>query len=72
MPYVEIPSDEQVVAALRALGGHAVARVLCEKLVVDGHPRRDSQLAIQRAVERGRVSLGTDWVLSSVDQVVAA
>jgi hypothetical protein len=64
MPYTEIPSDEEVVAALRALGGHASARSLCDKLVAEGHPRRDSQLAIQRAAERGRLTVAKDWTLS--------
>ena len=72
MAYAEIPSDNQVVAALNALGGTATARALCEKLVDEGHPRRDSQLAIQRTVERGRITVDSDWTLRTVNQAVAA
>jgi hypothetical protein len=54
MPYAEIPSDNAVVEALKRLGGHATAAHLCDELVKANYPRRDSQLAIQRASERGR------------------
>lgn len=63
MPYVKIPSDDQVVAALQKLNGLATARALCDQLVLNGHPRRDSQLAIQRAAERGHVEIGSDLML---------
>lgn len=64
MTYVEIPSDDQVVEALAQLAGRATARALCEKLVVLGYPRPDSQIAIQRAIERDRVLLEANWMLS--------
>ena len=74
MSYNEIPSDDQVVQALRALDGRATALRLCERLVSDGHPRRDSQLAIQRAAERGFLTINSDWSLSVAErqQAVAA
>lgn len=72
MPYDEIPSDDVVVQALVDLGGRATAAELCNQLVRTNHSRRDSQLAIQRASERGRVSVGADWKLSVVMQAVAA
>jgi hypothetical protein len=72
MPYDEIPSDEQVVGALNRLNGLATAKALCDELVDQGHPRRDSQLAIQRAAERGHIEFGADWKLHVAAQVVAA
>lgn len=72
MPYAEIPTDDAVVEALNKLGGRATARQLCEALVRTNHPRRDSQLAIQRASERGRISVGPDWTLSVVAKAMAA
>lgn len=69
----EIPSDDDVVAALNELGGHATAGLLCRKLVDDGHLRLRSQLAIQRAAERGRLLVNSDWSLSvTVQQLEAA
>lgn len=72
MPYVEIPSDNEVVAALEKLKGLATAEALCEQLVNDGHVRRDSQLAIQRTAERGRIVIGNDLMLRVASQSVAA
>lgn len=71
MPY-DIPSDEVVVQALVDLGGRPTAAELCNQLVRTGHSRRGSQLAIQRASERGHISVGPDWRLSVVIQAVAA
>lgn len=70
--YKEIPSDDAVVAALTQLGGSGTAKALCDRLVAGGHPRPDSQLAIQRAVERGRLSIRPDWSLTVVQNLVAA
>lgn len=72
MPYEEIPSDDQVVAALALLGGQSTAQKLCDALVEAGHPRRDSQLAIQRSSERGRITVQPDWTLRLDAQEVAA
>lgn len=63
MPYVEVPSDDEVVAALNHIGGSGTASQLCDELVARHHPRRESQLAIQRAAERGRVIVKSDWRL---------
>ena len=67
----EIPSDDQVVAALEAIGGRADASALLERLVDDGHPPRQTQLAIQRAADRGRLRLERDWNYT-VRELVAA
>ena len=68
----EIPSDDDVVAALASLGGHSTALALCDELVRRNNTRRDSQLAIQRASERGHVITGSDWMLSLAQQAAAA
>lgn len=72
MAYSEVPSDDEVVAVLIKIGDHTSARVLCDALVAGGHPRPDSQLAIQRAAERGRINVAKDWTLSVANIVVAA
>ncbi|MDQ0998052.1 hypothetical protein QFZ34_003234 [Phyllobacterium ifriqiyense] len=72
MPYAEIPSDDAVVYALRSLGGRATAAKLCDELVKNKHPRRDSQLAIQRASERERILVGSDWTLCLPAEAIAA
>jgi len=61
---IEIPSDDQVVAALEGLGDGVTARVLCKALIDQGHPVQQSQIAIQRAAERGRILVNDDWTLS--------
>ena len=68
----EIPSDHDVVDALLHLNGHSTALALCNELVARGNTRRDSQLAIQRASERGRVVTANDWTLSVAQQAAAA
>lgn len=60
----EVPSDDEVVATLRGLNGHADAMALCRALMDQGHPQLESQLAIQRAAERGRLVVNRDWTLS--------
>jgi len=69
---IEIPSDDEVVAVLRRLGDHVTARDLCIALINDGHPVQQSQLAIQRAAERGRIEVHSDWTLSAVNEALAA
>lgn len=69
----EVPSDTEVVEMLRALGGHADAVTLCKALMERGnHPQRQSQLAIQRAAERGRLIVERDWTLRVPMEAVAA
>lgn len=63
---IEIPSDDEVVAVLQRLGDRVTARALCVELIADGHPVRQSQLAIQRAAERGRIQVNDDWTLSAM------
>jgi hypothetical protein len=60
----EVPSDDEVVATLRELNGHADAVELCRALMDRGHPQLETQLAIQRAAERGRLVVNRDWTLS--------
>lgn len=69
---IEVPSDEEVVATLQRLGHRVTARALCMELVFAGHPVRQSQLAIQRAAERGRIEVNADWTLSPVVESMAA
>lgn len=68
----EVPSDNEVVETLLGLGGHADAVTLCKTLMDRGHPQRQSQLAIQRAAERGRLIVNRDWTLSIPEEAVAA
>lgn len=68
----EIPSDDDVVAILSELGGNADALTLCRALVAAGHAEGRSQLAIQRATDRGKLKLERDWTLSLVKEAVAA
>lgn len=69
---IEIPSDEQVVAMLETIGERVSARDLCIALIADGHPMRESQLAIQRAAERGKIHVHDDWTLSVAHEAMAA
>ena len=69
---IEIPSDEQVVAVLAQLGERVTARALCMELINAGHPVRQSQVAIQRAAERGRILVNDDWTLSPIVEAIAA
>lgn len=72
MSYSEIPSDQEVVDALKSLGSDATAVEILNKLFEAGHPRRDCQLAIQRSIERGLMKIGSDWRIKLVEQRVAA
>lgn len=64
MTNLEIPSDNDVVAALAALGGHATAIELRDALIANGHSKSRCELAIQRAADRGRLNIERDWTLS--------
>jgi len=68
----EIPSDNDVVVALERLGGSATAIKLCRRLMEDGHPEWQCQLAIQRAAERGKIDVRDDWTLTTAREAVAA
>jgi hypothetical protein len=72
MPDLEVPSDDAVVTALRELGGTAAAVDLCKALVIAGHSVLQSQLAIQRAADRGRLKINSDWTLSAMAEAIAA
>jgi hypothetical protein len=68
----EVPSDDEVIATLVKLGGHADAVALCRALMDAGHPQLESQLAIQRTAERRRLIVHRDWTLSTLPEAVAA
>ena len=68
----EVPSDAEVAQALRDLGDRVKAVDLCQALMRLGHPIRETQLAIQRAAERGRIVINHDLTLSSAREVFAA
>lgn len=73
MNHLEVPTDNEVVETLLAFqGGRATALQLCQALVANGHPVRQSQLAIQRAAERRRLHVHHDWTLSVERELVAA
>jgi len=67
----EIPSDREVVEALASFGRLVTALELCDELAKT-HPRRDCQLAIQRAVERGLIAVNKGWQLSVASRRHAA
>lgn len=69
---IEVPSDEQVIEALEHLDGHADALTLCKALMADGHSPLESQLAIQRTAERGKILVDDDWTLRIPAEVMAA
>lgn len=68
----EIPTDEQVVKALKGLNGHATAVQLFRVLVAEGHPVLQTQLAIQRAADRGFIQINRDLSLSVAQECEAA
>jgi len=76
MANIEVPSDDEVVEVLAQLsaeyGERVTARRLCEALIANNHPLRQSQLAIQRAAERGRLDVHADWTLSIAQEAIAA
>ena len=59
----EIPSDDEVVAVLEALGGHASAIELRDALIKRNHGKSRCELAIQRAADRARIYIWRDWTL---------
>lgn len=69
---IEVPSDEEVVETLGQLTGRATAMKLCEALMQRGHPRLQSQLAIQRTAERDKIYIWSDWTLSLTEEKVKA
>lgn len=68
MAHIEVPSDEEVIAVLDHLGGRTTALKLCEALMQREHPRLQSQLAIQRTAERGKIHIWSDWTLSLAEE----
>lgn len=53
----EIPSDEEVCATLARMEP-TTARALVEELGKANHSSRDSQRAVQRCLDRGKIQLG--------------
>ena len=74
MNYVktEVPTDDEVVEALRSFNGPVTAYELFEKLYKNHQNRSDCQLAIQRAEERGRIEFLKDWKLQVVEEELEA
>lgn len=70
MANIEVPSDEEVMEALSQLGGRATAMKLCDALMQGDHPRLQSQLAIQRTAERGKIYIWSDWTLGLTEEKV--
>jgi hypothetical protein len=54
----------EAVKSLRFLGGRSTAVALCDTLVGEKYHRRDVQLAIQRAIDKRLLTVGSDWELS--------
>lgn len=74
MTLYEIPSDETVCEVLAALG-NASALQLVNALVDKAYDKRDTQRAIQRCLDRGKIVLGAGLRLSlpvSSKELVAA
>lgn len=59
----EIPSDAEVRATLQRLG-MSTASNLVAALESAGHSRRDAQRAVQRCLDRGKITLGAGLRLS--------
>ncbi len=62
---IEIPSDGEVCATLTRIGS-STARELVDALVNAGHNARDSQWAIQRCLDRGKITIGAGLKLTAV------
>lgn len=56
-----MPSPDHVAGVLATIGGKSNALDLCNALVLDGHTTKDSQLAMQRAVDTNHILLMNDW-----------
>jgi len=54
----EIPSDDEVCSVLQAMGGGTTRTLLNELVKCHGHDSRDSQRAIMRCIDRGRIVMG--------------
>jgi hypothetical protein len=73
MSETEIPTDDEVVAVLaNELNGQATAVELFHALVARDHAALQSQIAIQRAADRGRIIINRDWSLTVAPESVAA
>lgn len=64
----EIPSDEEVCLTLQSLGT-TTGRALAEALMAEGkHNARDTQRAIQRCLDRGKIKLDSELRLELVEE----
>lgn len=68
----EIPSDEQVIAAIDGGGGAVKAPLLIKALIEEGYVEEDVVRAIQRTMERGKIALGAGLQLVIIDRAEAA
>lgn len=57
------PEASVLEQSLAGLGSSATAAALCEAVVQQGYQRPKVQLAIQRAIEDGRIAVDKDWSL---------
>lgn len=69
----EIPSDSEVCAVLGKMSA-PTARDLVAALIDSGYDSRDSQRAIQRCLDRGKIQLGSGLRLkiAQTNELVAA
>lgn len=72
MSNLEIPSDEDVIAALGALGGNANAVALRDALIAQGNSKSRCELAIQRTADRGKIFIWRDWTFHLDEEQQAA
>ena len=54
----EVPTDDEVMAIVGATEDGIDAASLVDQLVAGAHTRRNSQRAVQRALDRGKIDLG--------------
>lgn len=64
----EIPSDDQVIGAIQDGGGSVKAPELMGALIRQGYTEDEVVRAIQRTLDRGKVSLGKGLELVVVSQ----
>jgi hypothetical protein len=56
----EVPSDEEVLKAIAQHGAPISPRALLKILMDSDHNRSNSQLAIQRCIDRGKIGFNLD------------
>jgi hypothetical protein len=64
----EIPSDEEVLELVAKAGGQILPSNLIDELVKADHTRFNSQWAVRRCFERGKIELTLDLEVRSTMQ----